>query len=231
MGVTSEVEPRFWREAREVGFDSVFAMDFEGGDQTGVIEFGIVGISREGLSLFSSGFCSAVSAIPEREFQTHGLTNTDLLDARPFGDFWELFRDLRKRGPFLAHSAQVEDRFLRRQWPTPGEVPDWSSKESLSIEWGPWLDSCRVYRSLRPGQAAGLESLITSEGLGEHLDGVAQRECEVGRCRWHAALFDAIASALLFQRAVRMQPDWGVRRFFHESQGGSLEEQSTFGFG
>ncbi|WP_185694703.1 3'-5' exonuclease [Puniceicoccus vermicola] len=210
---------RFWNEAHAAGFESVYAMDFEGGDRTGVVEYGVVEITAEGIRQTWTGLCGPASVVPAWESDTHGLYQEDLTGKPPFSDFWELFRDLRRSGPFLAHSAQVEDRFLRRQWRTPGEVTDWSFAGRSVIEWGPWLDSCGLFRTLRPGGSASLGDLVAAEGLVEPLDGLAVDRCPEKRACWHAALYDSMASALLFERVVAEKPDWSLGRMFRESQG------------
>jgi DNA polymerase III epsilon subunit-like protein len=221
---------RFWQEAEKLGFEAVFAMDFEGGDRTGVVEFGVVEITASGLGRSWTGLCAPEGAIPGRESETHGLYLHDLKGRLPFAEQWEFFRDLRRSGPFLAHSAQVEDRFLRRQWRTPGSVRDWSGKGETRIDWGPWLDTCGLFRTLRPDCSAGLGDLVVTEDLGERLAGEAAKRCPGGRNRWHAALYDTLASALLFERTLEVCSGWGVPQFFWSSRGHpeSLGEQLDF---
>ena len=220
---------RFWAEAKEVGFESVFALDFEGGDRTGVVEFGVVEIKSHGVADCWTGLCSPSEDIPRRESETHGLWTHNLKDREPFAAYWEFFRDLRRKGPFLAHSAQVEDRFLRRQWRTPGEVVDWSGKSRTGIGWGPWLDSCGIFRSIYPSSPAGLGHLVGAENLGAELDDLAGLRCPEGRARWHAALYDTLASALLFGCAVGHKQDWGVGQFFRASRGEGVESGEQMG--
>ncbi len=210
---------QFWTEAEQAGFGSVFAIDFEGGDRTGVLEFGVIELTASGWGESWTGCCAPASTIPTRESETHGLYREDLLGKPPFGDYWELFRDLRLRGPFLAHSAHVEDRFLRRQWRTPGEVPDWSVPGGSVIEWGPWLDTCGLFRTLRSGGSASLGDLVRSENEAETLDQIALERCPEDRARWHSALYDSIASAVLFALVLRECPHWSLRRLFRESLG------------
>jgi len=221
-------EPRFWEEARAVGFETVFAMDFEGGDRTGVVEYGIVAVGPGGIGEARTGLCAPSGKIPFRDRETHGLSDHQLASARPFADQWEIFSEFRRKGPFLAHSAAVEDRFLRRQWRTPGEVPDWSARPGTGMAWGPWLDSCGLWRGARPGESAGLRDCVEAAGLAGELEATAAGCCPPGRCRWHAALFDSLASALLFRFVLESHPDWGLRRVFLESGGNASAEQTSF---
>lgn len=194
-------------------------MDFEGGDRTGVVEYGVVELTAEGIRNCWTGLCSPISVVPRMESDTHGLYDYDLAGQPPFDDFWPLFRDLRRKGPFLAHSAQVEDRFLRRQWRTPGETMDWSSGANVGFQWGPWIDSCGIFRSIRPDGDAGLGALIEEEELKRNLDDIASSVCPENRSCWHAALYDTLACALLFDRALQYRPKWSLRRIFRESRG------------
>lgn len=204
-------------------------MDFEGGDRTGVVEYGVVALGADGVGEAWTGLCAPAAEIPARDADTHGLTGRDLAGSEPFAARWDLFRDLRRQGPFLAHSADVEDRFLRRQWRTPGEVPDWSDPPAAGADWGPWLDSRGLARAVRPRESAALGDLIDAWELGPELAECAERHCPPARRRRHAALFDALACALAFRVVLEARPDWGLRRVFRESRGGSeISEQAWF---
>ncbi len=217
----------FWSEARESGFETVCAVDFEGGERTGVVEFGLVFFGAEGIRETRTGLCLPRGSVPGRETETHGLDARALAGSAPFSDHWELFRDTRRAGPLLAHSAQVEDRFLRKQWPTPGNVRDWAQPAGECIGWGPWLDSCALVRAVAPGSSAALRPIVEGWGMAGKLDDLAARHCPAGRRRWHAALYDALASALVFLRLVEARPDWSLRRLFRLSAGlGEANEQS-----
>lgn len=224
-GLSGSPAIRFWREAGEVGFDTVYALDFEGSRESGVVEFGIVGIGRDGIREAHTGWCAPLGQLDWRERITHGLSEERLANFPPFAVEWERFRAARAAGPFLAHAAAVEDRFLRRQWPTPGMMPDWSGAGTRVAEWGPWLDTCALFRGLAPDrESAALAPLVEAENLGEALGGQAARFCPPERARWHAALYDALACALLFLRALEARPEWTLWRWFRQSRPGSGPE-------
>jgi DNA polymerase III epsilon subunit-like protein len=66
------------------------------------------------------------------------------------------------------------------------------------VDWGPWIDTARLFGQLLPTFSSGrLESLVTMCNLQSHLDKVAARLCPADRCRYHCALYDALAGALL----------------------------------
>jgi DNA polymerase-3 subunit epsilon len=72
------------------------------------------------------------------------------------------------------------------------------------IEWGPWIDSARLYAQLYPELGTGrLEELVMTCGLQKELDDLALKYCPVGRQRYHAALYDSLAGALLLVSLAR----------------------------
>jgi DNA polymerase-3 subunit epsilon len=71
-------------------------------------------------------------------------------------------------------------------------------------EWGPWIDSARIYAQLYPGLESGrLESLVGACAVQAELDRLAAAHCPAGRARYHAALYDALAGALLLASLAR----------------------------
>jgi DNA polymerase-3 subunit epsilon len=72
------------------------------------------------------------------------------------------------------------------------------------IDWGPWIDTARLYAQLYPQLASGrLEAIVAATGLQAELDAVATRHCPPERRRYHAALYDALAGALLLASLAR----------------------------
>jgi len=72
------------------------------------------------------------------------------------------------------------------------------------IEWGPWIDSARIYAQLYPRLESGrLENLVSACGLQGELDGLAEDCCPPERRRYHAALYDALAGAMLLGSLAR----------------------------
>jgi DNA polymerase-3 subunit epsilon len=122
----------------------------------------------------------------------------------PFADEWEMFARMRERGPLAAHYSGVENALLKSVWPYPRNSPDFARPGERMIEWGPWIDSARLYAQLYPELGTGrLEELVTRCGLQSELDELAIKYCPVGRQRYHAALYDALAGALLLVSLAR----------------------------
>src|SRR5262249_54908662 len=122
----------------------------------------------------------------------------------PFTSEWELFAGLRERGPLAAHYAGVENALLKSVWPYPRRSPDFARLGGHVIDWGPWIDTARIYGQLYPALESGrLEALVAAGGLQGELDAQAARHCPADRRGYHAALYDALAGALLLAALAR----------------------------
>ncbi len=176
----------------------VHFIDFEGSLASGILEYGVVTLEEGRVSAARSRICAPTGSVRAEDTRVHGLDATSLAGARPFAEDWELFAVLRQTGPFAAHFAGAESSLLRSAWPYPRDSPDFARPGGRSAEWGPWIDTGRLYAQLHPGQPSGrLESLVVACGLQAELDGLAREHCPEGRRRYHAALYDALAGALL----------------------------------
>jgi DNA polymerase-3 subunit epsilon len=72
------------------------------------------------------------------------------------------------------------------------------------VEWGPWVDTARLYAQLYPRlDSAGLETLVSARGLQAELAAAAADHCPPSRRRYHAALYDALAGAVLLAALAR----------------------------
>ena len=70
-----------------------------------------------------------------------------------------------------------------------------------AAEWGPWIDTGRLYAQFHPQLPSGrLEDLVRACGLQAPLDALAAAHCPAARRHYHAALYDALAGALLLAR-------------------------------
>lgn len=179
-------------------------MDFEGNPRIGVIELGVVSLQSGEIAATRSRFCLPAGAIPPAESRIHRISSQMVAGSEPFAADYQEFVQLRRSGIFAAHNAAVEANLLRGQWASPPLVPGWVHPGRSSAEWGPWIDTLRVYRCLYPGLGDyGLQSLIQTFQLSERLQALAEAHCPVDRRQPHAALYDSLASALLLDHLWR----------------------------
>ena len=182
----------------------IFFVDFEGSQLSGVLEYGVVALLRGEIVQTNTRICGAIGAIRPEDVAVHGLSPEMLASRRPFADEWEFFADLRERGPLAAHYAGVENALLKMVWPYPRSSPDFARGDKQVIDWGPWVDTARIYGHLFPQmESCSLESLVRASGSQPELDALAADRCPPERCGYHCALYDALAGALLLARLAR----------------------------
>ena len=182
----------------------IFFVDFEGSLASGILEFGVAGLLGGRVVSARTRLCRPTGAVREEDAAVHGLRAPALRDQAPFADEWEYFVDLRGRGPLAAHYAGVENGLLKSVWPYPRSVPDFARPGAQVVDWGPWVDSARLWSQLRPGAGSGrLETVVAAAGLQSELNALAVEHCAPDRRRYHAALYDALAGALLLSALAR----------------------------
>jgi DNA polymerase III subunit epsilon len=176
----------------------VFFIDFEGSIASGVLEYGVVTLVGGRVTGALTRLCAPTGRVRAEDTQIHGLREESLARCEPFSSDWGLFAGLRERGPLAAHYAGAENSLLKATWPYPRSSPDYARPGGRVVDWGPWIDSARIYSQLYPGIESGrLESLVAACGLQAEVDALALVHCPPGRRRYHAALYDALAGALL----------------------------------
>lgn len=179
----------------------IHVIDFEGSRQSGIVEYGVVTLHGAIVDSTHTGFCRPRGTITDRERMQHRIAEAGLSGCDFFDEQWELFAGLRETGVLCAHNKMVEDGLLRQVWPFPRTSPDFLGLGSTEPSWGPWLDTLYIYRRVYPQlESHRLEDLIELFGLEKELSERAKLYCPEGRRRFHSALFDALASALLLAR-------------------------------
>lgn len=179
-------------------------IDFEGNATSGILEFGVVTIQRGEISAAHTRLCRATGRVSADDTKVHGLSADGLVSQDYFASEWERFAGLRATGPLAAHFAPVENSLLRKVWPYPREVPDFARPGGISTEWGPWIDTGRLYPQCFPQLGSfRLEDLVARQGLQRELETTARRYCPPERRRYHAALYDALAGALLLLHLLK----------------------------
>jgi DNA polymerase-3 subunit epsilon len=183
---------------------TIFFVDFEGSRASGILEFGVVALLCGEIVATHTQLCRPSGQVRPEDTAVHGLSAAGLAGRTPFADTWELFAGFRERGPLAAHYAGVENALLKSVWPYPRRSPDFARPGEHATEWGPWIDTAPLYAQLFPAWPSGqLEALVALSGLQPELETAAAGHCPADRCRYHCALYDALAGALLLARLAR----------------------------
>ena len=146
-----------------------------------------------------TGLCRARGTITDRDRMQHRIAEEDLVGRAPFDTLWPLFSELRDPGAVCAQCCSG-GRAAGRFGP-PRSTPDWLGLQ-CGAELGPWLDTLYIIAaSTRLGESspAGFDRLV---GAGGELQTRAKLYRPGGRRRYHSALYDALASALLLTRSM-----------------------------
>ena len=185
-------------------------IDFEGSSSSGIVEYGVVSLHGGRIVAARGRLCRPVGRVRPEDQAVHGLDAEGLAGAAPFADEFELFAGLRAAGAFAAHFANAENTLLKGAWPYGRGAPDWGRTDGgVTAEWGPWIDTGRLFPQLRGDTwPTRLADLVRAEGEQENLDRLAERYCEEARRRYHAALYDALAGALLLTKIAGAE-GWG----------------------
>ena len=182
----------YWNEA------PIHVIDFEGGLQCGIVEYGIVTIKGSSIESVATRFCQPKAPIPKNEWSIHKITTAEASLEMPFEEEWERFASIRESGPLAAHFASAENTMLKSVFPYPRKSPSWLDDGKSIVSWGPWLDTGTLYRNMRGAvDSLKLADLVCRYHLQPELDDLSAIHCPVGRQNYHCALYDAIASALL----------------------------------
>jgi DNA polymerase-3 subunit epsilon len=179
-------------------------IDFEGGAVSGILEFGVVTLRGGQIVETRTRLCRAVGRIRAEDSAVHRLTAQGVEAQAPFLVEFDYFAGLREIGVLAAHFAGTENALLKSVWPYPRTSPDFARPGNRLADWGPWLDSGRIYAELYPkSESNQLQSLVEACGVQTELDALALAHCPVTRRFYHAALYDALAGVLLLLNLLR----------------------------
>jgi DNA polymerase III epsilon subunit-like protein len=178
----------------------IHVIDFEGSRQSGIVEYGVVTLLGSKIASAQTRLCAPIGTISDRDRMQHGISEEATAQQAAFDAEWCLFADLRESGPLCAHNAAVEDGLLRTVWPYPRTSPNFAEDGQMTATWGPWLDTLYLYRRIYPQlESHKLGDLVEQFDLRASLDEQARLYCPEKRQRYHCALYDALASALLLR--------------------------------
>ena len=183
-------------------------IDFEGNTTSGILEFGVVTLRGGVIAETRTRLCRATGRVAAEDTAVHGLRVESVAAHAPFKDEWEYFAGLRECGPLAAHFAHAENHLLKSVWAYPRNTPDFARPGKTTTEWGPWVDTGRLYPQFFPQLGDGqLVQLVTATGRQAELDALAATHCPAARRQYHAALYDALGGALLL-RALLQRPEF-----------------------
>jgi len=132
----------------------IHVLDFEGSRRSGVVEYGVATLADGKIIATHTRICAPSGPVAAAECAVHGITETDAARTEPFSAEQALFAGLRQSGLFAAHHAPIEQALLRRAWPVPPASPDFAALKPAAAprlaDWGPWLDTRRIYENLHP---------------------------------------------------------------------------------
>jgi DNA polymerase III epsilon subunit-like protein len=208
----------------------IHVIDFEGGPQCGIVEFGVVSLRGAAIESVASRLCRPLKKIPIREQTVHGISSRMAESQSTFKEEWDRFAALRESGPMAAHFASAESSMLKSAFPYPRSSPSWLDDGKRMVSWGPWIDTGVLYRNLGYGNESNkLKDLIGRHGLQEELDELGADYCPEGRRGYHCALYDAIASALLLINYCRnvMEEPVTLAALIARSQGNPVKRQNV----
>jgi DNA polymerase-3 subunit epsilon len=188
----------------------VHFLDFEGNRTSGILEFGVVTLHGGDIAGTRTRLCRATGPVGEADTAVHGLRAETVAGQAPFKGEWEYFAGLREGGVLAAHFAHVENHLLKSVWPYPRASPDFAQAGRTVAEWGPWIDTGRLYPQFFPQLGDGkLEELVVACGQQDALDALAAGHCPEARRHYHAALYDALAGAVLLLALLR-RPEFAL---------------------
>lgn len=180
----------------------IYAIDFEGSISTGILEYGIVGISaKHGIFSTETNLCKNKTKIPYTETQCHHISSDKLNGQIDFSHYINRFINLRSTAFFCAHNASYENTLLNNYCPivaTPYTLPKIKTQQ-----WGPWIDTYFLYKKFIKNNGCALNELISFFKLNEILEQLGRKFCPPQRKNFHCALFDTLACALLLLNFIR----------------------------
>lgn len=189
----------------------IHVIDFEGSLASGILEFGVATLVGGEVATTRTRLCRATGRVRPEDAAVHGISAEQVACEAPFADEFAYFADLRQWGPLAAHFAQAENSLIKGVWPYCRQVPNFARPGESTAEWGPWIDTGRLYPELYGLKGSGrLAELVERFGLQEELDWKAEVHCPEERRGYHCALYDALAAAMLIWRLGKTEDFGGM---------------------
>ena len=151
------------------------ALDFEGNLKSGIREIGIVSFMNFKISY-------------AKEF----IVNESI-------DLNNILENIPKDGFIISHNVMIEKNLIMKTFPYP------TFQKGGSLQWGPWLDTVKIYQKLYPNLPSYDLKNLVAQFLNEvGLNKLTSKYCNLEKRKQHHALFDAICSFMLTERLVNL---------------------------
>ena len=199
----------------------IFFVDFEGSRASGVLEYGVATLLEGRIVEAKTRLCGATGRVRPEDTAVHGLRAEMVAALPPLADDWDYFAGLRaSAGRSRRIMPGVENGLLKSVWPYPRSSPDFARAGRQVIDWGPWIDSARLYAQLRPELDSGkLETLVAGHAyLQPELDALGAEHCPAAAAAATAMprLYDALAGAPCCSPPWPREPEfadlWRIRQ-------------------
>ena len=148
-------------------------MDFEGSLKNGIREIGAVYADDSKITSYDD------EIIKNEEECIKVLTN--IVDYKP--------------NIFISHNVHIEKNLLKSYLPY-----NRANSNNLKLEWGPWLDTTIIYRTLYPSISSYDLKFLTETFVKKSAVKLSDKFCTVNKSSHHNALYDALCTYLLFER-------------------------------
>lgn len=176
----------------------IYIVDFEGTAGSGIVEYGIVTLYHGEIIETQTRLCGTIGELKHQDVRQHGITRDMIEEKLPFSQEWELFARMREKGALGAHHAHIENVLLKNTWPFPRKSPDLMNLNEFCATWGPWIDTCQLFKAVYPQiKNYKLSHLIKVFQLSDKVERLSWEHCPKLRRKYHCALYDALASATL----------------------------------
>ena len=155
----------------------ILTLDFEGSLKTGIREIGALYVVSEKMTSYQD------IVIQNKEECNKALSS--IVENKP---------DL-----FISHNIHIEKNLLKSYLPYKRKCSN-----TISLEWGPWIDTTIIYRTLYPNIATYDLSFLTKTFIKKRVEELSSIICSADKKFHHNALYDALCTFLLFERIQKI---------------------------
>ena len=151
----------------------ILTLDFEGSLKTGIREIGLLYTVGEKMTSYQD------KIIQNKEECIKVLGN--IVENKP--------------DVFISHNAHIEKNLLKSYLPY-----NRICSNRISLEWGPWIDTTIIYRTLYPNISTYDLVFLTKTFIKKRAEELSGIICSADKNFHHNALYDALCTYLLFER-------------------------------